>query len=97
MCLRQHWEKYKTSPAYHTAKKISLELEEFARKSGHNKHNIRVRNKGYIIKEGFSKADAQVVWEDGPDGWANSFYITQNELGVDCIAENSYTLSFYDK
>lgn len=97
MCLKKHWEKYYTSPAYHAAKRISLELEELAKNSGYNKHNIRVRSKGHIIKDGFSKADAQVVWEDGPVGWANGFYIIRDENGVDCIAENSYTLSFYDK
>ena len=97
MCLRKHWEKYNDSPAYHAAKKISLELEEFAKSAGYNKQNIRVRSKGHIIKEGFSKADAQVVWEDGPFDWTSGFYSTRDELGVDCIAENSYTLSFYDK
>lgn len=97
MCLRKHWEKYEASPSYHAAKKFSLELEEIARTLGYNKHNIRVRTKAHIIKEGFSKADAQVIWEDGPEDWAADFYVTREQIGVDCIAENSYTLSFYDK
>ena len=29
--------------------------------------------KEQIIKGGFSKADAQVIWEDGPKEWALEF------------------------
>lgn len=96
MCLRKHWEKYDTSPSYYAAKKLSLELEELAKTEGYKK-NITVRKKHTIIKEGFGKADAQVVWEDGPEDWAICFYVSGITLGVDCVAENSYTLSFYDK
>jgi hypothetical protein len=96
MCLRKHWEKYDTSPAYHAAKRLSLELEELAKVAGY-KRSIIVKKKHTIIKEGFGKADAQVIWEDGPEDWAISFYIENTALDVDCVAENSFTLSFYDK
>ena len=96
MCLRKHWEKYDSSPAYHAAKKLSLELEELAKIEGY-KRNIILRKKHTIIKDGFGKADAQIVWVDGPEDWAIYFYADGENLGVDCVAENSYTLSFYDK
>lgn len=96
MCLKKHLEKYQSSPAYHAAVIVSLELKEVAKHTGGKTSNIYVRKKSQIVRTGFSKADAQVVWEDGPEDWATDF-IMKEETGAVCIAENGYTLSFYDK
>lgn len=96
MCTRQHWEQCNASEAYYAAKRFAFELEEYAKKTGHNSRSIRVRSKEQIIKSGLTKADAQVVWEDGPKDWALEFAI-KHDTAVSRITEGSDTVSFYIK
>jgi hypothetical protein len=48
-----------------------------------------------LIKEGYSKADAQVVWTDGPKDWATELEYIESSRNVYYIAENGHTVSFY--
>jgi len=76
------------------AKQLALTLEELAIKTGLNKKTIRVRTKEEIIKQGLGKADAQVIWKDGPVDWALDIDFGSGS-GVHYQANDGHTLSFY--
>lgn len=94
MCTKEHWERCNASEAYYVANKFATELEEYAKTTGHNSKSIRIRNKEQIIRSGLGKADAQVVWEDGPKDWALEF-APENDMLVSSITEDKNTVSFY--
>jgi hypothetical protein len=94
--FKKHREKYLSSPSFHAAQRLFIELEEIARTQGKRKSAI-IKDKTRIMREGFSKADAQVIWEDGPEDWAELFIFHNDTFGVDYVIENGYTISFYDK
>ena len=94
MCTKEHWEKCKTSDAYYAANKFAIELDEYAKQNGYNNKGIRVRSKEQVIKSGLGKADALVVWEDGPKDWALEFAV-KNDHTVSRVAETSDAVSFY--
>ena len=94
MCTKKQWERCNASEAYYAAKKFALELEEEAKKLGYCSKGIRIRNKEQIIKGGFGKSDAQVIWEGGPKDWALEFALI-NDYDVSKIAEARNTVSFY--
>jgi len=94
MCTREQWERCNASEAYHAAKKFALELEQHAKKLGYNDKGIRIRNKEQVIKGGFGKADAQVIWEDGPKEWALELS-PEDRRAVSTVAETDSTVSFY--
>lgn len=95
MRVRDHLLRANDSPSYFAAKKFTLELEEFAKKQGYNTKGIKVRKKDQIVKGGYGKADAQVIWEDGPEDWALS--LTYNVIdSVYYEANDGVTVSFYD-
>lgn len=93
--FKKHREKYKSSPSYHAAQRLFLELDELARRQG--KGTVIFKDKTRIVREGFSKADAQIIWEDGPEDWAEFVLIQPDNFSVDYVIENGYTVSFYDK
>ena len=94
MCTKEHWERCNASEAYHAAKKFAIELEEYAKRIGYNTKGIRVRNKEQIIKSGFGKADAQVIWEEGPIDWVTEF-APKNKKAVSVAIEGRNAVSFY--
>lgn len=95
MCTREQWEDCNTSTAYHAATKFALALEETAKQQGYKPKTIRIRTKEQIIKGGFGKSDAQVIWEEGPKDWtANIIISLAND--IDYIVENN-TVSFYTR
>ena len=96
MCFKNHSERYSLSPSYHAAKRLFVELEEVAKQKGYQK-NIVIKNKKRIVRDGFSKADAQIIWEKGPEDWATDLALCPGFFGVDYVVENGYTVSFYDK
>lgn len=94
MCTKEHWQQCNTSDAYRAAIKFALELEEYAKKLGHNGKTIRIRNKEQIIKGGFGKSDAQVIWEDGPEDWTLEL-MPNTEHSVSTVSERNDTVSFF--
>ena len=94
MCTKEQWEQCNASEAFHAAKKFAMELEQHAKTAGHNSKGIKIRNKEQIIKGGFGKADAQVIWEGGPKEWALDFS-PENKQAVSAMIESSSTISFY--
>lgn len=94
MCTKEHWELCNKTPAYYEAKKFALELEEYARLQGYKPKRIKIRTKEQIVKGGFGKADAQVVWTDGPEDWALTLDYA-SASGVYYQAEDGHTVSFY--
>ena len=95
MRVRDHLLRANDSPSYFAAKKFTLELEEFAKAQGFDTRGIRIRKKDQIIKGGFGKADAQVIWETGPEDWA--LLLEYNVIDtVICEAQDGTTVSFYD-
>ena len=95
MCTEKHWELCNTSEAFYAAKQFALTLEENARLLGYKPKTIRVRTKEQIIKGGFGKADAQVIWDEGPDLWTEHVEVGSSD-GIDCIIEGN-TVSFYTR
>jgi hypothetical protein len=93
MCTEQQWELCNTSAAYHAATKFAIALEEQARIEGFKPKTIKVRTKEQIIKGGFGKSDAQVVWEEGPEGWTEYVNVTLFN-DTDYMIEGN-TVSFY--
>ena len=94
MCTKEQWEQCNASEAFHAAKKFAMELEQHAKTVGYNSKGIKTRNKEQIIKGGFGKADAQVIWEGGPKEWALEF-APENKMAVSVTAETGSTVSFY--
>jgi len=94
MCTKEHWERCNASEAYYAANKFAIELEEYAREIGYNGKGIKIRNKEQIVRSGLGKADAQVVWEEGPKDWALEFAL-KNDTLVSRVAEDKDTVSFY--
>ena len=93
MCTDEHWELCNTSAAHYAATKFAIALEEQARLEGLKPKTIMVRTKEQIIKGGFGKSDAQVVWEEGPEGWTE--YVEATLFNdTDYIIEGN-TVSFY--
>jgi len=95
MCTTEHWELCNTSAAYHAATQFALALEETAKQQGYKPKTIRIRNKEQIIKGGFGKSDAQVIWKEGPDGWATNISASL-ATDIDYIIEKD-TVSFYTR
>lgn len=96
MCVKQHWEEANHTHSHKAAQKFALQLEEFARKNGYDPKGIKVKNRKHIIKQGFGKAEAQVVWQEGPIGWVDYISFVSDNLTC-CAPENDYTLSFYQR
>ena len=94
MCTKKQWERCNASEAYYAAKKFALELEEEAKKLGYCSKGIKIRNKEQVIKGGFGKSDAQVIWEGGPKDWALGF-VPETKGTVSKVAEECDTVSFY--
>jgi hypothetical protein len=95
MCTEKHWKMCNTSAAYHAATKFALELEEAAKQLGHRPKTIRIRTKEQIIKGGFGKSDAQVIWEEGPADWTTNI---KPSLANDIdYTINKNTVSFYTR
>lgn len=95
MCTVEHWEMCKTSAAYKAATKFATALEETAKQLGYKPKTIKIRSKEQIIKSGLGKADAQVIWEEGPIDWAANI---KSSLADDIdytITKN--TVSFYTR
>jgi len=97
MCrTREQWEICNSSAAVHAATKFALQLEEYAKRIGYNPKEIRVRNKEQILKGGYGKADAQVIWKEGPDDWELDVIFEDTEV-VDSTVEDEKSISFYNK
>lgn len=96
MCTEKHWRLCDRSAAYYAAVKFALALEEKAKTEGYSYKTIRVRTKEQIIKGGFGKSDAQVVWTEGPDGWAETINVLSSG-DTDYIVEANNTVSFYTR
>ena len=94
MCVRQHWEETKNT-SHLDALEFITHLREFAKTNGYSTKKIRIRNKQEIMRQDHSKADAQVIWEDGPEDWTYS--IEYKQIGTSyCTPENGKTVSFYN-
>jgi hypothetical protein len=95
MCTEEQWEVCNTSKAYHAAKQFALILEEQARLEGFKPKSIKVRTKEQVIKGGFGKADAQVIWDEGPELWTEHVKVGPSD-DTDCTVEGN-TVSFYTR
>lgn len=96
MCTNEQWEKSNNSEAFYAATKFALTLEEEARQQGYKPKTIKIRTKEQIIKGGFGRSDAQVIWEEGPDNWTENINITLFK-NVDYVVEEPNIVSFYHR
>ena len=96
MCTFQHWQLCNTSEAFYAASQFAIALEEQARIEGYKPKTIKIRTKEQIIKGGFGKSDAQVIWEEGPLNWTD----TINKVlcgNIDYVIEGPHTVAFYQR
>lgn len=96
MCTDEQWEKSNNSKAFYAATKFALALEEKARQQGYKPKTIKIRTKEQIIKGGFGKSDAQVIWEEGPNNWTESINIMLSK-NIDYVIEEPNVVSFYQR
>ncbi len=96
MCVNQHWHRANHTLSHTAAQKFALHLEEYARKHGYDPKGIKVRDRKHIIKNGYGKAEAQVVWQEGPVDWVENITLI-SDCEICCTPENSHTLSFYQR
>ena len=96
MCTNKQWEESNNSEAFYAATKFAFALEERAREQGYKPKTIKIRTKEQIIKGGFGKSDAQVIWKEGPNNWTESINITLFK-NIDYIIEESNIVSFYQR
>jgi hypothetical protein len=95
MCTEKHWELCNNSAAFHAATRFALALEETAKQQGFKPKTIKIRTKEQIIKGGFGKSDAQVIWKEGPEDWATNISASLTN-DIDYIVEKD-TVSFYTR
>ena len=96
MCTELQWELCNTSEAYHAATQFALTLEEEAKKQGFKPKTIKIRTKEQIIKGGFGKSDAQVIWPEGPNDWTDTVR-TISFNNIDYVIEGPSTVAFYQR
>lgn len=96
MCTEKQWEACNTSEAFHAATKFAIALEETARQQGYKPKTIKIRTKEQIIKGGFGKSDAQVVWTDGPTDWTDTINRASFQ-NIDYVVESPGTVAFYKR
>jgi len=96
MCTEEQWESCNTSEAFHAAKKFAIALEETARQQGYKPKTIRIRTKEQIIKGGFGKSDAQVIWSEGPADWTERLTGTLFQ-NIDYVVESPSIVAFYKR
>lgn len=78
----------------YAAEKFAEELRELAKASGMDHRGIKVIPKKQLIKSKHTKADARVVWKDGPPGW--QYQISSNIVGNAYLEpETNNSISFY--
>jgi len=96
MCTVEQWESCNTSEAFHAATQFAIALEEAARQQGYKPKTIKIRTKEQIIKGGFGKSDAQVVWAEGPPDWTEK--LTDKLFkNIDYVIESPNTVAFYQR
>ena len=96
MCTIQQWELCNTSEAFHAATQFAYALEETARQQGYKPKTIKIRTKEQIIKGGFGKSDAQVIWTEGPADWTDIINKTLFQ-NIDYVVESPSTVAFYQR
>ena len=96
MCTLEQWESCNTSEAFHAATQFAIALEETARQQGFKPKTIRIRTKEQIIKGGFGKSDAQVIWTEGPDDWTDTISKALSK-DIDYVVEGPKLVSFYKR
>jgi len=96
MCTIKQWELCNTSEAFHAATQFALALEEKAKQQGYKPKTIKIRTKEQIIKGGFGKSDAQVIWEEGPDNWTDTINKALSK-NIDYVIEGPKTVAFYQR
>jgi len=96
MCTIEQWEESNNSAAFHAATKFALALEEKAKQQGYKPKTIKIRTKEQIIKGGFGKSDAQVIWNEGPENWTDTIkrHLFSN---IDYVIEGPTTVAFYQR
>jgi hypothetical protein len=78
----------------YAAEKFAQELRELAKASGFDHRGIKVIPKRKLIKNKHTKADARVVWPDGPPGW--QYKISSHIIGDAYLEpESNNAVSFY--
>ena len=96
MCTVDQWEFCNTSEAFHAATQFAIALEETARQQGYKPKTIKIRTKEQIIKGGFGKSDAQVIWTEGPDDWTDTINRVSFQ-DIDYVVEGPKLVSFYQR
>lgn len=96
MCTIEQWESCNTSEAFHAATQFAYALEETARQQGYKPKTIKIRTKEQIIKGGFGKSDAQVIWSEGPADWTEQLKSTLFQ-NIDYVIESPSTVAFYKR
>ena len=76
MKTKEHWEETKSLLSYHTANKIALNLQEYARSKKLPHRSIRSLDKEATYRYGYY-SDSAVIWPDGPSGWAREMTLTE--------------------
>lgn len=78
----------------YAAEKFAEELRELAKASGIDYRGIKVIPKRKLIKSKHTKADARVVWKDGPSGW--QYQISSHIVGDAYLEpESNGAVAFY--
>lgn len=80
MKTKEHWEETKSLLSYHTANKIALNLQEYAKSKKIPHKGIRSLDKEAAYRFGFY-SDSAVIWPDGPEGWARRLELSE-VLGI---------------
>ncbi|BDR25786.1 hypothetical protein RVBP17_1710 [Pseudomonas phage sp. 30-3] len=94
MRTKKHWDECLFSLSYETAQHMAFELKEFAKQAGFNPNGIKVLSKKQIHK--YVKADAAIMWGEGPECWANSL-LFKDLLGVYVSTYKGNTILFHDR
>lgn len=94
MRTQPHWDECLSQTAFIKATSVALQLREYAKFNGVDHKGIKVLNKQQVFDKN-QIADAQIVWMDGPEGWA--YNVESNVLdGVYTEAHQGEVLSFYN-
>lgn len=87
--------KFENTEAYFIATQFATQLRELALVRGYNAKSIKVLTKGVKVCNKVVRADAMVVWVDGPENWANEIEIKTFEF-VWAEPNDMHSISFYN-
>ena len=94
MRTEKHWEETKSSLSYEIARHAAFQLQEHVKALGYDPKGIKVLSKKQSRTSFETKADAILMWNEGPENWTSNVDLIAR-AGV-CCAVKGNLIEYYD-